>query len=262
MTSDWRQLRTTFEEVPELYDRARPPYPQEVFDDLITVGGLPPCARILEIGCGTGRATLQLASRGCEIICIELGEQLAAIARRNLAGYPHVKVVNVDFETWPGDKADFDAVVAFTAFHWIDPASRYEKAAALLRTRGALAVVGTKHVLPEDGDQFFVEVDEEYVELLSDKSGPPPQPDAVPDLGEEIERSGYFENVAVRRYLWDVVYTADPYIDVLDTYSGHRALDHQTREELYARIRRRIDSRPGGTVTKAYLATLNVARRI
>jgi SAM-dependent methyltransferase len=251
-----------FEEVPELYDRARPSYPPGIFDDLVTLGELPAGARILEIGCGTGRATIQLAPRGYEIACVELGEQLAAIAMRNLAAFSNVKVVNADFETWQPDQAEFDAVVAFTAFHWIDSASRYEKAAALLRTRGTLAVVGTKHVLPEDGDQFFVEVDEEYVELLSDKSGPPPQPDAVPDLGEEIERSGYFENVAVRRYLWDVVYTADTYIDVLDTFSGHRALDHQTREELYARIRRRIDSRPGGTVTKAYLATLNVARRI
>jgi hypothetical protein len=134
--------------------------------------------------------------------------------------------------------------------------------AALLADRGILAVVASTHVLPEGGDQFFVEVDQEYVELLSDDSGPPPHPDAVPDLGKEIQRSGYFENIAVRRYLWDVVYTADSYIDVLDTFSGHRALDAETREELYRRIRRRIDSRPGGTVTKAYLATLNVARRI
>jgi SAM-dependent methyltransferase len=260
--TDWRRLRTTFEEVPELYDRARPHYPPQVFEDLITLSELRAGARIVEVGCGTGRATMKLAPRGYEITCVELGKQLAAIARRNLADFPRVQVLNADFETWQVDEPEFDAVVAFTAFHWLDPASRYEKTATLLRTGGALAVVGTKHVLPEDGDQFFVEVDEEYVELLADESGPPPRPDAVPGLGEEIDRSGYFENIAVRRYLWNEVYTADTYIDVLDTFSGHRALDQQTREELYRRIRRRIDSRPGSTVIKAYLATLNVARRL
>jgi hypothetical protein len=58
-----------------------------------------------------------------------------------------------------------------------------------------------------------------------------------------------------------VRYTADAYIAVLDTYSSNRALDPETRQQLYDRIRRRIGARSGPTVTKTYLATLNVARR-
>jgi protein-L-isoaspartate O-methyltransferase len=100
MTDDWRRLRTTFEEVPELYDRARSAYPPQVFDDLVTLGDLSAGARIVEVGCGTGRATLELAPRGYEITCVELGEQLAAIARRNLASFQAVEVVAADFETW------------------------------------------------------------------------------------------------------------------------------------------------------------------
>ena len=56
-------------------------------------------------------------------------------------------------------------------------------------------------------------------------------------------------------------YSADEYLALLDTYSGHRAWDAAVRERLYARIRRRIDERPGGIVRKTYLATLNLARR-
>ena len=72
-------LRTTFEQVPELYDRARPSYPLEVFDDLAALARLAQAARIVEIGCGTGQATLPLAERGYQITCVELGEQLAAV---------------------------------------------------------------------------------------------------------------------------------------------------------------------------------------
>jgi len=128
---------------------------------------------------------------------------------------------------------------------------RYEKAAALLRDGGALAVVATQHILPPDGDPFFAEEDD----------GRPPRPEDVADLTEEILASGFFVDVAVRRHQWDVVYTADAYIAVLDTYSEQRALEQAARDELYARIRRRIEARSGGTVRKTYLATLNVARR-
>lgn len=265
-SSPYQRLRTTFEEVPELYDRARPTYPPHLFDELAALARLPDEARIVEIGCGTGQATLPLAERGYRITCVELGAQLAAFARRKLSGFPAVEVVNAVFESWEPREGGFDAVVAFTAFHWIDPELRYEKSASLLQEDGALVVVATNHVLPEAGDPFFVEVQEDYEAVVPDdektKAGAPPSPDAVGDLGDGIERSGYFRNLGVRRYLWDVTYSADDYIAVLDTYSGHRALDDARRERLYERIRRRIEARPGRRVRKTHLATMNVARRV
>jgi SAM-dependent methyltransferase len=258
-------LRETFEQVPELYDRARPSYPVEIFDDLVELAQLRQSARILEIGCGTGQATLPLAERGYEITCIELGEQLAAVARRRLSRFAGVEVVKADFETWRAPLGDFDAVVAFTAFHWIDPRLRYEKSASLLGDGGVLAVVTTAHVLPPGGDDFFVEVQEDYETVLPDdastKAGAPLHPDAIQDLSEEIAASGFFRNIAARRYLWDVRYGADDYIALLETYSDHRALETATRKRLFDLIRHRIESRPGRNVRKTYLALLNVAER-
>lgn len=230
----------------------RPTYPAQVFDDLTALAELPPAGRIAEIGCGTGQATIPLAKRGYRITCVELGEELAAVARRKLSIFPGVEVITAAFETWDPPQAEFDAVVAFTAFHWIDPKLRYEKSASLLRGGGALVVLANQHVLPADGDQFFAEVQKDYEALTPDdegtKAGGPPLPDAVGDLSVEIEASGLFRNVAVRRYLWDVRYTADEYIAVLNTYSGHRALDDVTRDRLCARIRQRIAGRPGGSI--------------
>jgi SAM-dependent methyltransferase len=201
-----------------------------------------------------------LAERGFEVTCVELGERLAELARAKLAAFPRVEVVTAPFETWEPADADFDAVMAFTAWHWLDPEVRYTKAARLLAPGRPLAVVATKHVLPVGGDRFFVDVQQDYVELRATRDwgdGPPPPPEEVPNLAAEFQASGVLGDVSVRRYLWDVVYTADEYVAVLDTYSGHRALDPAIRSELYERIRRRID----GTVRKTYLATMNVARR-
>ena len=133
-----RTLRTTFDQAAERYDRARPTYPDALFDDLVELAGLKARSRVVEIGCGTGKATLPLAGRGLRITCVELGASLAAVARRRLALFPGVEILNADFETWRPARADYDAVVAFTAFHWIPPELRYLKSAALLREGGGL----------------------------------------------------------------------------------------------------------------------------
>ena len=86
-----RRLRATFEEVPELYDAARPLYPPQVFDDLVELTSLDAGSRVLEIGPGTGQATLPLAGRGFRVVGVELGERLAAFARRKLADFPNVR---------------------------------------------------------------------------------------------------------------------------------------------------------------------------
>ena len=256
-----RSRRQSFEEIAELYDQARPVYPEAVFDDLFELAGLAAGSRVLEIGCGTGKATLSLAARGLEVACVELGPDLAAIARRRLDAFPMVEIVNAAFETWEPKSAEFDAVCAFTAFHWIDPDARYAKPARLLAPDGALAVVDTQHVLPSGADEFWVEVQADYDAVVpSDENRPPPHPDEVSDRLPEFEAAG-FRSVTVRRRLWDVTYEPDEYIGVLGTYSGHLALDPGTRRHLFERIHARIEAVPGGRVRKTYLATLTVGLR-
>jgi len=155
----------------------------------------------------------------------------------------------------------FDAVVAFTAFHWIAHEVKYAKSARLLRRGGTLAVVETDHVRVEGGDTFWSEVEDDYDAVVpSPDNRPPPFEREIGDLCGEFESSGFFHDVGVRRYRWDVEYTADEWIAVLQTYSPNIARDPQTTERLLDRIRRRIDARPGGRVTKYYLATLTTGR--
>ena len=113
MTEEQRERRrATFDEAAELYDRARPRYPPALFDDLADLTGIGPGSRILEIGPGTGQATLPLAERGCRVVAVELGADLAAVARRNLARFPTVEVVTAAFEDWPLPSEPFDLVLA------------------------------------------------------------------------------------------------------------------------------------------------------
>jgi hypothetical protein len=69
-----------------------------------------------------------------------------------------------------------------------------------------------------------------------------------------------FKDVRVGRYLWAVDYTADTYIDLLNTYSDHLAMDESKRDVLYAEIRKRISARPSRKIRKHYLSLLHIAR--
>src|SRR5260370_5524746 len=136
-------LRATFDSAAELYDRARPGYPPELFDDLADIAGLTPGARVLEIGSGTGQATLPLAERGFQITAIELGPNLAAVARRKLARFPNVTIVEGAFEDWPLPPEPFDAVVSATTFHWLVTSVSASTTINAIRPAGVLPPIST-----------------------------------------------------------------------------------------------------------------------
>jgi SAM-dependent methyltransferase len=253
-------LRETFDEAPELYDRVRPGYPEELFDDLAELAGLRAGSRVLELGCGTGQATIALARRGYEVVALELGAGLADVARRKLAAFGSVRVVNAAFEAWPLPAEPFDLVIAATSFHWIDPAVRVSKAVDALRPGGALAVVSTHHVAGGD-EAFFVDVQRCY-ERWDPKTPPGLRAPLAADVPEdrELAASGRFESVAFRRYEREIAYSAAEYRDLLLSYSGHRAMEPEAQRGLLDCIVRLIDERHGGRIAKRYMNELAVAR--
>jgi SAM-dependent methyltransferase len=256
--------RATFDQAADLYDRARPGYPRALFDDLAELTGVGAGSRVLEIGPGTGQATLPLAERGCQVVAVELGPDLAASARRKLARFPAVEVITAAFEDWPLPAEPFDLVLAATAFHWIDPAVRVVKAADALRPGGWLATITTHHIAGGDAS-FFAQAQTCYERW--DPETPPGgvalQPAAdIPQASDELDRSRRFGPARFRRYEWELDYTTAAYLDLLRTYSGHRDLDPRARSGLLGCIADLIDSRYGGQITKRYLTELRVASTI
>jgi SAM-dependent methyltransferase len=259
---DRTRLRATFDSAAERYDRIRPRYLTAVFDDIERLGGLAPGSRVMEVGCGTGQATVDLATRGYDVVAVEIGAELAAIASRRLAAFPRADVIVADFERWELPIEPFDAVVAATAFHWIDPEIRFLKAADALRPGGPLAIVDTDHVAGGT-EQFFVDVQDCY-ERWDPKTEPGLRLPAAADMEanvDEVARSGRFGPVIVCRYEWEQTYSTSGYRDLLLTYSGHLALERPARTGLLDCIEALIDNRYGRFITKRYLTTLRLAHR-
>jgi SAM-dependent methyltransferase len=259
---DYQRLRTTFTEDAELYDRARPRYPPEMFDDLVELAGIGPGRRVLEIGCGTGQATVALAERGCRIVAVDIGAAMAAITRRRLARFPNAEVVTSSFEAWPLPLEPFDIVLAATAFHWIDPAVGVVKAADALRPEGALAIIGTHHVAGGTA-AFFADVQGCYERFVP--ATPPglrlSVASAIAEDSAELDGSGRFGPAVFRRYERDLPYSTPAYLELLRTYSNHRALEPAAQSALLNCIERLLDDVHGGHIIKRYLTQLRVAHR-
>lgn len=258
------RLRATFDGVAELYDEARPGYPEALFDDVAALSGIPPGGRILEIGCGTGKATEPFARRGFGILCVELGENLAAVAGRKLATYPQVEVVTGAFEDWPAEEGAFDLAISAEAFHWVESEDTYRKVSSALRPGGAIALFWNRHVRSEGSAGFFEAVQEIYEREAPEIANPKdeenlPLPEEVSGRAEGLADSGLFGEVTVRRYPWEAEYDTASYIRLISTYSNHISLDATRRERLFRAIGNLIDTRLNGRIVKGYVAVLYLA---
>ncbi|KAE9365767.1 putative methyltransferase [Stipitochalara longipes BDJ] len=259
-----KHLRATFTENAELYDRIRPRCPPALFNDLETLARLGPQSRVLEIGPGTGQATLPLAQLGCSVLAVELGAEMAVVARRNLSSFPNVEIAISTFEDWPLPEQKFDLVVSANAFHWIDKKVRMSKAADALREgQGVLAIISTHHI-KAGTEAFFDEV-----QRLYEEHGLAPAPGLflpaaqdIPKDASDFEREKRFREVEFRRYKWDQSYSTSEYLDLLSTYSNHHILSPDAKERFLKEVAKLIDNKFQGRITKGYMVQLAIAHRL
>ncbi|HSV74049.1 MAG TPA: class I SAM-dependent methyltransferase [Chthonomonadales bacterium] len=264
MDEERLRRRASFDQDPAGYATGRPGYPSGVFDAVAEYAGLRPGHRALEIGCGPGHATVPIARRGVRIDAIELGERMAAEARRRTQGLP-VTVRTGAFEETPIEEGVYDLALAASSFHWLEPSVRMWKIAAALRPGGALALIWTKHVRARADSGFFDEAQAVYAREapgIRRDFAALPEAEGVPEpFREEIEATGLFADVAVRRFRWDRWYTTKEYVDLLATYSDHRALEPGALRRLLLGVTDLIKTRFGGRVLRGHLTLLYLARR-
>lgn len=258
------QLRTTFDDVADLYHESRPEYPEQIFDRLLEVTGLCPGDRVLEVGAGTGKATIPLARRGLQVTALEPGANLAAKTRSLVADTDRVEVIQAQFEDWQADESAYDLVVAATSWHWVAPEVRYRAAARALRPGGFLAFWTAMHVSPPDGDPIFDEIQHVWREIgVSPSTNDPvrPAPGGLPEQDAEIRASGLFEVRSIEHFDWTIDYDAESYIGLLNTFSTHRVMSPAQRERLFQEIRSRLMLRPTKRLRRGWGAVLHVAAK-
>jgi SAM-dependent methyltransferase len=250
-----------FDQQAEAYDRFRPTYPDAVIDELL--GPVPSGLEVLDVGCGTGIASRQIAQRGAKVLGVELAPRMAEIARGH-----GIDVEIAAFEGWDAAGRTFDRVTSAQAWHWLDLPIATAKAASVLRLGGRLGLIWNAGCQPDDLADALEEV---YASVVppgghrlfrgyaanrsSDvKTGLGSEIDAVsavPDFGAPTERW----------FPWTRVYQRAEWLDQLVSRSDHAALEPTVRDRLFEAIGAAIDDQ-GGSFVMNFETDLITATRL
>ena len=254
------QRRTSFGGVAALYDRARPSYPPELVDDVLALAPMAADPRALEVGAGTGKATMPFAGRGVAVHALEPLPEMAALAQRNCAAFPRVRIEVVEFERWDPGRRTFPLLYSAQAWHWIEPGRRYPAARAALEPGGLLAVFWNRPEWDHSPHREALErVYARYApELGADSPMRPvcwPSSEVWSRWDQEIDPTDGFEQPEIREYHWATEYSTAHYVELLQTHSDHIVLEPGQRRRLLDGVAAVIDG-AGGVLELNYVTRL------
>jgi SAM-dependent methyltransferase len=254
-----RELAQSFGCDPERYDRTRPAYPDALIERIVTAS---PGCEVLDVGCGTGIAARQLQAAGCTVLGVEPDARMAEFARRG-----GIDVEVATFEAWDPAGREFDAVIAATVWHWLDPVAAAVKAAQVLRPRGLLAVFGHGFEAPAEVQDAFSAA---YREVAPDS---PFAASARPARGaldayerlyaaaaDGIRQTGEFAEARRQRFDWERSYTRDEWLDQLPTHGTLTRLPQDKLRHVLDRVGAMVDAL-GGRLTVSYATVAITAAR-
>ncbi|MCL2775606.1 MAG: methyltransferase domain-containing protein [Oscillospiraceae bacterium] len=239
-------FRKIFDTIPEQFDKWRPHYCDELFNDLIEHSKLDSTKKALEIGPGTGQATEPILKTGCSYLAIELGEHLAEFMNNKFKSYDNFRLVNADFETYDFGRNRFDLVYSAAAFQWIKREIGYPKVYNILKSGGTFAhfaVAGGSRVPALDdkiqevyAEYFRPEIDyDEYMKQKNEHSQII-DPIQVSNPQEELEHYG-FVDIECRHYNKIREFNADDYVSYIHTHAPHITLQKPYKSKVYEGIR-------------------------
>jgi SAM-dependent methyltransferase len=221
-----RERANSFGGAAHSYDAHRPRYPDQLVDDLLTLGA----HRVLDVGAGTGIASMQLAERGADVLAVEPDARMASIAQGK--GIP---AEIATFERWEPPGRRFDLVVFAASFHWVDPAVALPKVRGILSTGGRLALIWNRLKPTKPTRAEFDSIYQDYMEVGTRSTDGKPD-----DLAAVLAAAGFTSTHQC--YPHNLHYSAEQYVDLVFTYSNHLTLAAEKATELRSRLAARIGS--------------------
>lgn len=243
----------------ERYDRTRPSYPVALVERIVTGS---PGPSVVDVGCGTGTAARQFQAAGCKVLGVEPDARMADFARRS-----GVDVEVAKFESWEPAGRHFDAIVAGTAWHWVDPVAGVAKAAQALRPGGRLAPFHHVFQSPPELTEVLAKAYQKVApdspfNLSSQQIGSSLDLYArlFAKIADGMREAGGFSEPEQWRFDWERSYTRDEWLDQLPTLGSLTQLPADKLAEVLDAVGTAIDA-IGGSFTMRYTTVAVTATR-
>jgi SAM-dependent methyltransferase len=249
------------------YDRFRPGYPDELFERIAARLTLPRQPAVVDLGAGTGRASLAMAALGWRVTAVEPGKPMLELLRNRASDEGLlVATLQANAESTSLDPSSVDLVTAAQAFHWFARDEALTEIARILRPGGGLALFW--NVRDAERSPFLAD----YAELLKRSSGTPDDPGigryeggGREETGRALESAAGFESPELITLHHKVQMTDEEFMGMAFTASYVRAgmsLERQDRFRLdLAALLGRHGFSDGAPFPVPYRVDLWIARR-
>ncbi len=255
-----KNLETTFNAVYSEYDKWRPTYIAELYRDIFTYKQIDRSSHILEIGIGTGQATLPFLERGCSLTAIELGDKLAKYVKQKFSNYKNFTVINSAFQDFECPPNSFDIIFSASAFHWIPEETGYTKVYEMLKSGGVFARFANHPYKDKEREEIHVAMQKIYAIYMPGVSGGTEYSEEDAKNRADISKKYGFVDVNYMLYHRTRTFNAKEYISLLGTYSDHIAIEEQKRLKFFAEIQKVIEDL-GNKITMYDTIDLQLARK-
>lgn len=227
-------FRKTFDQIPETFDKYRPRYCEELFQELTASCGLNPDKKVLEIGPGTGQATEPILKTGCDYTAVELGENFTSFMKNKFGCYRNFNIINADFETYPFDENTYDLVYSAATIQWIPEEIAFSKTYQMLKPGGYLAMFMTRSDERSSNPDLSGEIDKVYEKCFHVK-----QKYTCKLEYRNVLNYG-FVNWQYKEWKSERTLNAEEYISYISTHCEHITLEEPYKSDFYAGIRKAI----------------------
>lgn len=254
--------RLQFDLVAEDYESVRPAYPTDVYQRIVQYSGLTEDFNVLEIGCGTGQATLPMGSFGVRLLAIDPGSNLLALAQSKLSDHPRVEFRNCFFEDLDLPSESLDLVISATAFHWIPSEVAYPKTARFLKPEGTLALFwNMMPTFDEKIEHGLRAIFDKYEPGLGDASFGKPSGLASDEGLAELRACGLFHNIERYWYPWSIRLSGTDFAKLFSTFGNFQALPLERRTQLFKTLESWINEDLGGLIECRYETVLHLCNK-
>jgi SAM-dependent methyltransferase len=245
------------------YDNGRPYYPSVIISEVISRTGINVSSKLIEIGSGPGTATQNLAELGCTVDCIEPNPNFVAIALERFKNHPQIQIHQSTFEEYVHESDIVDVVLAATSFHWVKREIACAKSAALLKPSGFLVLLWNKELQPTDkvGEQIR-EIHERFVPEQFQFERESQQVETLEAIGQSVFIGEYFCYPHFGFTVSTVRYSAQRYIDALNSYSPYIKLNASVKSNLFQMILELIESDYGGVIDLKYVTGYHIGQKV
>jgi ubiquinone/menaquinone biosynthesis C-methylase UbiE len=230
-----------FELVADVYERARPSYPEDTVAWLADQLDLRPGRTVIDLGAGTGKLTRSLVATGARVLALEPGDEMRAQLTEVVS---EAEPVAAGAESIPLADASVDAATAAQSFHWFRLDEALPEIHRVLRPGGGLGLVWNERDLDDVLQREVTELLQSFTSVGRRR---------IRDRGwmERIATSGLFGPLEEHTSGFADELAGDALVERIRSISFVAMAGEREREELEARLRDLADA-AGGVVRFAY----------